>query len=202
MTLFLLLPFCKNWWIQEVKNNVMAKQFELLKEEHIEFISEQKMFFVATAMADGRVNLSPKGMDSLRILGPNQLAWLNLTGSGNESAAHILQNPRMTIMLCAFEGKPLILRMYGIAKALHPYDDSFVEYASLFPTYAGTRQIFLMEIDLVQTSCGYAVPFYDYQSERTTLEDWAEKQGEDRIKAYWEEKNQRSIDGAPSHIIK
>ena len=179
----------------------MAKQFDSLLDEHIDFIRTQKIFFVATAMPEGHVNLSPKGMDTFRVIDNKTVCWLNLTGSGNETAAHITVTPRMTIMMCAFEGKPLILRMYGSASVLHLYDEGFQEAMKLFPEIAGSRQIFTIDISLVQTSCGYAVPHMDFMEERHILKDWAEKQGPDKIKSYWEEKNQYSIDGTPSHIL-
>jgi len=112
-------------------------------------------------MAEGRVNVSPKGMDTLRVLNANQVAWVNLTGSGNETATHLEHSDRMTIMFCAFEGKPLILRLYGTAKAYHEWDREYGEYIGLFPDIAGKRQIIVMDVDLVQSSCGYAVPLMD-----------------------------------------
>ncbi|PID64269.1 MAG: pyridoxamine 5'-phosphate oxidase [Gammaproteobacteria bacterium] len=137
----------------------MAKQFPALDDKHIQFIEQQKLFFVATAADQGYVNVSPKGLDSLRIINKHTVAWLNLTGSGNESAAHILQNPRMTLMFCSFDKQPLILRLYGTATAIHPKDSDWPQYDGLFPDYRGARQIFLLSIELVQTSCGFAVPY-------------------------------------------
>ncbi len=165
-------------------------------------MTQQKIFFVATAGNEGRVNLSPKGMDSLRILTSNQLIWLNLSGSGNETAAHILENPRMTLMFCAFEGSPMILRVYGNARAIHSRDEEWGKYINLFPEYPGSRQIFLLDIESAQTSCGFAVPRYQYQEDREDLVDWAEKIGEDGVEKYWKEKNQLSIDGKPTELFK
>ena len=179
----------------------MGKKLERITEEIQEFIEKQHLFFVGTARSEGKVNISPKGMDSFRVLGPNRIVWLNLTGSGNETAAHLLESNRMTIMFCAFEGKPLILRLYGVAKAFHEKDEEFNDYLKLFPAIAGSRQIVEMEVDMVQTSCGFAVPFMDFKEERTELQSWAEKQGEERIKKYWEEKNSTSIDGYSTHIM-
>ncbi|MCP4439494.1 MAG: pyridoxamine 5'-phosphate oxidase family protein [Aureispira sp.] len=179
----------------------MAKFFDEISSTLADFIREQKIFFVSTATADSRINLSPKGMDSFRVVNSKSIIWLNLTGSGNETAAHLLLNNRMTIMFCAFEGKPLILRLYGKAKIYHPRDVEYQEYIQFFPTLAGSRQIIQMDIDSVQTSCGYAVPFMDYKEERTQLKSWAEKQGKERIEQYWEDKNQSSIDGLPTQII-
>jgi len=180
----------------------MAEKFEQLDDAHRRFIEAQHMFFVATAAAEGTVNLSPKGMDSLRIIGPNRVIWLNVTGSGNETAAHILENPRMTIMFCGFEAKPLILRLYGTARAVHQLDDEWGELAALLPPLPGARQIFDMHVDLVQTSCGYAVPYYDFVGERDTLNKWADKKGADGVSDYWRDNNQTSLDGLPTQIAK
>ena len=133
---------------------------------------------------------------------PNTLTWLNLTGSGNETAAHLLDVNRMTIMWCAFEGLPQILRVYGSATTIHPRDSAWAECVELIPPPVGARQYFQMTIDLVQTSCGYAVPLMDYQEDRQVLTKWAEKRGDDGIRDYWEEKNQRSLDGAATGILK
>lgn len=178
----------------------MGKQYGKIEDNIKEFINQQKMFFVGTAANDGRVNVSPKGMDTFRVIDENRVLWLNLTGSGNETAAHIIANNRITIMFCAFEGKPNILRLYGKAKIYHPDDDEWSSLASSFPTIPGSRQIFDVNIDLVQTSCGFAVPFYEYMGEREELKNWAEKQGEERIHNYWHKKNSSSIDGMPTDI--
>lgn len=179
----------------------MSQQFTALSERLINFIQQQHLFFVATATADSHINLSPKGMDSLRIMNDNRLLWLNVTGSGNETAAHIAENPRMTIMFTALSGSPMILRLYGKAKVIHQKDPAWQQLFSLFDDLPGARQIFDMQIELVQTSCGMAVPFFEYQGEREQLNRWAEKQGENGIKQYWRESNQLSIDGLPTHIV-
>lgn len=179
----------------------MGKRLTEISPELEEFIQNQKIFFVGTAADEGRVNISPKGMDSFRVLGPNKIVWLNLTGSGNETAAHLIKNNRMTILFCAFEGKPLILRLYGTAKIFHPRDENFHKYLGLFPEIAGSRQIIEMDVDLVQTSCGFAVPFMDFKEERTTLKLWAEKQGEERLEEYRKEKNSFSIDNFETGIF-
>lgn len=179
----------------------MAKKFESLQDEQIEFIKFQKIFFVGTAMSDGRVNISPKGMDSFRVLNTNRIIWLNLTGSGNETATHLLENNRMTIMFCAFDGKPLILRIYGTCRVYHVRDTEFQNYINFFPANAGSRQIMDMTVDLVQTSCGYGVPLMDFKNERPILKDWAEKQGKGKIKEYWKAKNTISLDGHESNIL-
>ncbi|WP_111874465.1 pyridoxamine 5'-phosphate oxidase family protein [Aeromonas bivalvium] len=179
----------------------MGQVFEALSPRHVAFIEAQKIYFVGTAAAEGSVNLSPKGGDSLRILGPNTLAWLNLTGSGNESAAHVLQHPRMTVMFCAFEGAPLILRAYGRARVLHQGDPEWPSLLALFPPSVAARQLFLLEIDKVQASCGMSVPLFDYQGDREDLAHWSTRQGREGIEAYWRKKNQRSLDGLESEIL-
>ncbi|MFY0602377.1 MAG: pyridoxamine 5'-phosphate oxidase family protein [Flavobacteriaceae bacterium] len=178
----------------------MAKFYPALTSRLKSFIENQKIFFVATAPVKGRINLSPKGMDSLRVIGDSRVAWLNVTGSGNETAAHILENPRITIMLCSFEGAPNILRLYGKAKAVYPSDKSWKELELLFPKIPGTRQIFDIEIESAQTSCGMSIPFYEYKGEREQLNDWALEKGEQGIQSYWDEKNKISIDGKPTGL--
>jgi len=173
----------------------MADQFSGLEDAHRAFIEAQHLFFVGTAAADGRVNVSPKGMDSLRVLGPNRVVWLNLTGSGNETAAHLLQNDRMTLMFCSFDRQPMILRLYGHARAVHPRDGEWTDLAGLFGAPLGSRQCFVLDVDLVQTSCGFAVPLYAFEGERQTLVNWAEKKGEAGIRDYWAVKNTVSLDG-------
>ena len=178
----------------------MAKQFPELNEELSEFIRQQKLYFVATA-SDGRINLSPKGMDSLRILNAKSVAWLNLTGSGNETAAHVLEDGRMTMMFCAFEGKPLILRLYGRANVYHAYDERWAELSVLFDALPGSRQIFVLDIELVQTSCGFGVPYFEYRGERPLLIDWATNRGPQGLQEYWSRKNRFSLDGRPTGIF-
>jgi hypothetical protein len=178
----------------------MAKQFPRLALAHQTFIAAQKMFFVGTAAATGRVNLSPKGMDSLRVLDPNRILWRNSTGSGNETAGHLLQNPRMTLMWCAFDGQPLILRCYGTARAIHMDDPSWAEYNAAFPTDLAARQLFEMTVDLVQTSCGYGVPLMEYQAERPDADAWVAEKGPDGIRTYWDETNRSTLDGFPTGI--
>ena len=179
----------------------MAKFFDHLNEDLSTFVQEQAIFFVGTAAAEGRVNVSPKGLDTLRVLNPNQVAWINLTGSGNETAAHLLQNSRMTLMFCSFSKRPLILRIYGQAKALHERDEAFGQYVDLFPPMKGTRQIMLLDIESVQTSCGYAVPFMEFKEERSVLTAWVENKGKEGLDAYREEKNQKSIDGFETGLL-
>ena len=159
------------------------------------------MFFVGTAAETGSINVSPKGMDTLRVLSNNKVIWLNLTGSGNETAAHVKHNHRMTIMFCAFEGNPLILRLYGNANVFHSGDPEYHSLIEQFPDIPGARQIFELNIDLVQSSCGFGVPEYEYRGQRTLLEDWAKNKGDEGIKSYWEEKNLKSLDDLETGIL-
>lgn len=179
----------------------MGQKYTEISEKHQTFISQQKIFFVGTAADDGRINVSPKGMDTFRIIDKNKVSWLNLTGSGNETAAHLLENDRMTIMFCAFEGDPLILRLYGHARATHPKSPQWKTVMPLFPSIAGPRQIIEMDVDLVHSSCGFGVPFMAFAGEREQLRKWAEKKGEDGIEQYWKDKNQISLDGKPTGIL-
>ena len=178
----------------------MAEQFPCLQDKHIEFIRAQHLFFVGTAASDSRINVSPKGMDTFRVLGASRVVWLNLTGSGNETAAHVLDNGRMTVMFCSFDKQPLILRLYGKANVLHAFDDEWDEMAGLFPEFTGARQVFDLEIEMVQSSCGYAIPFYEMQGNRETLTKWADNKGRAEIETYWKEKNHTSIDGLATGI--
>lgn len=178
----------------------MGQQYSHISENNRLFIEQQKLFFVGTATADSRVNISPKGMDSLRIVDENRVLWLNVTGSGNETSAHIQNSPRMTLMFAAFEGSPMILRLYGQARVYHESDTQWRELIGLFEPIPGARQIFDLNVDLVQTSCGMAVPLFDYSGDRELLKNWAEKKGRDGIRVYWREKNQQSLDGEPTHI--
>lgn len=179
----------------------MGQRYDALTEKHIGFIAEQKIYFVGTATADSRVNVSPKGMDSFRVLGPNRVAWLNLTGSGNETAAHVQLAPRMTLMFCSFTAEPLILRLYGTARAIHRGDAEWDELYAQFTPQPGARQIFEVAVDLVQSSCGFAVPYFDYAGERETLSEWTQKKGEAGMRQYWQDRNQISLDGIPTHIV-
>ena len=178
----------------------MARQFPAFEPAHLDFIADQHVFFVGTAAAEGQVNVSPKGCDSLRVLGPNRLIWLNLTGSGNETAGHLAQVNRMTVMWCSFTTRPLILRAYGTARTVHRDAPDWAGLAAPFGDPPGARQVYDMNVDLVQTSCGYAVPFLDFRADRDTLAKWTEDRGEDGIRAYWDEKNRATIDGAPTGI--
>ncbi|MCC5023820.1 MAG: pyridoxamine 5'-phosphate oxidase family protein [Candidatus Synoicihabitans palmerolidicus] len=174
----------------------MGQRYTAIPDKQIEFIRHQKIFFGGTAGANTRVNVSPKGMDSLRVLSPHRVIWLNTTGSGNETAAHVLAPPLMTVMFCAFESAPLILRLYGTAQAIHPRDPAWAELYAHFTPLPGARQIFDLCVNLVQTSCGMAVPHFDYQSDRTLLSDWAAKKGPDGIRDYWTQKTQTTVSTA------
>lgn len=178
----------------------MAKVFDSITEPLQQFIAAQHIFFVATAPLSptGHVNLSPKGLDSFRILSPNQVAYLDLTGSGNETSAHLQENSRITFMFCAFQGAPLILRLYGQGRTVLFDDPDWDALSRLFPDIPGTRQIILAEIDRVQTSCGTGVPFYTYQSDRDDIVTWATKKGEAGLQTYWQQKNLVSVDGLPT----
>jgi Pyridoxamine 5'-phosphate oxidase len=176
-------------------------QFPEITERFRSFIEEQKIFFVGTAVTEGRVNIAPKGMDTLRVLGPHRIVWLNLTGGENESAAHLRETPRMTLMWCAFESNPMILRAYGNATVIYPRDLSWNELAPLFPVLPGVRQIFDPTVDLVLRSCGMGVPLFEFRGPREALLHWAEKKGDSGLKECWQEMNQFSLDGKPTGIL-
>ena len=182
----------------------MAKQFPHLEPAHRDFLLRQKMFFVASAAADGRINLSPKGLGGLRVLDEATVAYLDLTGSGAETAAHLLADGRLTLMACAFEGPPLIVRLYGRGRSLRR---GGADYAALLASAfdgeepPGARQIVVLEVDLVQTSCGFGVPVYQYQEERPSLIRWAESHGEAGLEDYRRQKNARSLDGISTGLI-
>ena len=167
----------------------------------VDFIAEQKIFFTATAPGRGRINLSPKGIDTFRCLDHHTVAYLDLTGSGNEAAAHLLENGRMTIMFCGFDAKPLILRLYGRGRTVLPADTEWNELLARFDATPGQRQIVVLAVDGVQTSCGFAVPRFEFRAERPTLIEWAETKGTEGIAQYRREKNQTSIDGLPTESL-
>ncbi len=179
----------------------MGQKYSEISDKLKQFIEAQKIFFVGTATDDSRINISPKGMDSLRVLNANRVVWLNVTGSGNETSAHVQENPRMTLLFTAFEGNPMTLRLYGQAKVVHQKDSDWEELFSLFLSIPGARQIFDLTVDLVQTSCGMSIPYFDYVKEREQLKEWTLKKGNVGIKEYWKEKNQLSLDGKPTHIM-
>jgi hypothetical protein len=173
-----------------------------LTEELIGFIRSQTIFFVATAAPQGRVNVSPKGMDTLRVLAPNQIIWLNLTGSGNETAAHIAASRRMTLMFMSITAEPRIVRVFGTATIAHPRDPIWDPMIQHFPTLAGSRQIFDLSIDSVRTSCGTGVPIMTVDAARadTELEPFYAAMTPTELTDYWSRKNATSIDGYPTNI--
>jgi hypothetical protein len=181
----------------------MAKQFAEIGPTHRDFILRQRVFFAASAAAGSRINVSPKDGASLRVLAPNRVAYLDCTGSGNETSAHMLADGRLTIMVCAFEGPPMILRLYGHGHVVHrgtaAYSDLLAaEFGGVEPV--GARQFVVLDVELVQTSCGYGVPLFDYEGERPSLVRWAEAKGEAGLVAYRRETNVRSIDGLPTGL--
>jgi hypothetical protein len=180
----------------------MGKFHDSIKPAHKELIEKQHIFFVATAplSADGRVNLSPKGLDCFRVLSDHQVGYMDLISSGNETSAHTLENGRITIMFCSFEGPPNILRLYGKGFTVLPGTPEWDVYAPHFKIYPSTRQIIIADIDMVQTSCGFGVPLYEYTGERDIHFEWAEKKGKDGLYEYVQEKNLVSLDGLPTNI--
>ena len=175
----------------------MAQQHPQLNDELTQWIEQQPLYFVATAplQADGHINVSPKGLDSLRVLGPMEVAYLDLTGSGNETSAHIAENGRITLMWCAIAGAPRILRVYGQGEVVLPHTQRWDELLPHFTLLPGTRQFIVVHIERVITSCGFGVPLLSFEGERDTLTRWAENKGPEGIHQYQQQKNQRSIDG-------
>jgi hypothetical protein len=180
----------------------MAKFGDCISEQHKQFIELQHIFFVATAPLDkeGHVNLSPKGLNSFCVLSPVCVAYLDITGSGNETSAHILENSRITFMFCAFDGPPNILRLYGKGRAVLPGDKEWNELGSHFTMHPSARQIIVADIFKVQTSCGFGVPLYEYTGERDHTWKWAERKGEEGLAEYRKEKNGVSLDGLPTAL--
>ncbi len=175
----------------------MAKIYDSITAELHDFITRQYIFFVATAplAAGGHVNLSPKGLDCFRILSPTRVAYLDLVGSGNETSAHLLENGRITFMFCAFEGSPLILRLFGHGETILPGDAQWIELSAQFPPLPAPRQVILAEIALIRTSCGFGVPLMEYQRERDQVEKWAEKKGPHGLARFQMDNNLTSLDG-------
>ncbi len=171
-------------------------------QQHRDFVAKQHLFFVATAplSADGRVNLSPKGLDAFRILDNNTVGYMDIISSGNETSAHTLENGRITFMFCSFDGQPNILRLYGRGKAVLPGTPEWNVYSPHFTLHPSTRQIIIANINLVQTSCGYGIPMYEYSGERDIHFKWAEKLGEEGLQSYVQEKNLISLDGLPTDL--
>ena len=184
----------------------MSKTCSTLDERLTAFVEQQKIYFVGTAADNGTINVSPKGWDTLRVLSPNRIVWLNMTGSGNETAAHLAQNGRLTMMFCAFEGRPRILRLYGKAVSVHPRDSQWPELDALFNPNPAARQFVDFDIQMVLTSCGFGVPLFDYLGERENMNKWIDSKAElgdvrEGMENYWKEKNQVSLDGLPTYVL-
>ena len=175
----------------------MGKTAEFISTELQAWIEKQKVFFVATAplTASGHINVSPKGLDSFRILTPTLVAYQDLTGSGVETIAHVNENQRITIMFCAFDGPPKIIRLYGKGEIILADDERFTELSKMFPHRIGTRAFILNHVNRIQDSCGYGVPLYEFKNDRDVLDKWSQAKGEDGVIEYRSIKNKISIDG-------
>jgi len=177
----------------------VGKVFEALDDRNVEFIRSQRIFFTASAplAADGLVNLSPKGLDTFAVLDGTTVAYLDLHGSGIETVAHLRENGRITFLFCAFEGPPRLLRLYGRGEVFEPGDAGYEALAPSFPAFEGTRAIIRVSLERISDSCGYGVPRYGFEADRTQLTAWAQRKGEGGLRAYREENNRESIDGLP-----
>jgi hypothetical protein len=175
----------------------MGKLYDEIDEALRGFLEAQRMFFVATAPLDaaGHVNLSPKGLDSFRVIDRRTVAYLDLTGSGIETVAHLRENGRIVLLFCAFEGPPKIVRLYGRGEVVEPGDPRFGSLAARFPNFPSTRSVIVIALERISDSCGYGVPLYGYDGQRSQLIDWAERKGADGVVRYREDNNRRSIDG-------
>jgi hypothetical protein len=178
----------------------MGKVYEAIDERLAEWIGSQHLFFVATASLslEGSVNLSPKGLDSFSILDPHTVAYLDLVGSGAETVAHLRENGRITILFCSFEGSPRLLRLYGRGEVHEPGDEGFETLLARFPQYPGLRSIIRVSVTRIADSCGFGVPLYRFEGERTQLRAWAERKGEKGLREYQLENNRVSVDGLPA----
>jgi hypothetical protein len=177
----------------------MGKEYAEIDERIANWIARQHLFFVATAplAADGHVNCSPKGLDTLCVLGPMQLAYLDLGGSGIETVAHLRENERITIMLCAFEGPPKIFRFYGRGRSVEPGDTEFDALVARFPQQPGVRNVVVVDVDRIIDSCGYGVPEYEFRRHRQSLTNWVSSKSDEEIARYRRENNKESLDGLP-----
>lgn len=177
----------------------MGKIYSAIDDSVRQFIEGQPMFFVGSAPLDpaGHVNVSPKGLDTFRILGPSTVAYLDLTGSGIETVSHLKENGRIVLMFCNFQGPPKILRLYGRGRVIETDNEEFPSLAAHFPAHEGTRGVILIEISRIADSCGFGVPLLKYEAQRTQLSAWSHKLGAEGLDAYRQEKNRRSIDGIP-----
>ena len=178
----------------------MAEFFDRISDDHRAFIARQPVFFVATAAEGARVNLSPKGMDSFRVLDERRVAYLDVGGSGNETNAHLLADGRITVMFCAFESPALIMRLYGRGRPVLPQDANWDALAARFTLLPGTRQIFEIAVDQVQTSCGWGVPHMTLERERETLRKFGAKFTPEQLLGVFQQANARSIDGLPARV--
>ncbi len=178
----------------------MGKLHDAIDDRLRSFLERQHVFFVATAPSGdaGRVNLSPKGLDTFRVIGPREIAYLDYVGSGAETIAHLRENGRITIMFCSFEGPPMIVRLYGRGEVVEPQDPDFARLRQSFPASPGDRSIIRVELERIADSCGYGVPVLRYESERGQLGEWAERKGEDGVLEYQRNNNVLSIDGLPA----
>jgi len=179
----------------------MSNWYKSITPDLRQFISAQKVFFVATAPTTGRINLSPKGMDTFRVVSPKRVIYLDITGSGNETAAHLLENGRITIMFCSFDKTARIARLYGYGRSIHPQDSNWREYLAMFPHEPGVRQIMEIDIESTMTSCGYGVPVMENLDERDTLRRYWEKRDAQILRDYQHQENERSIDGLPTGLF-
>jgi hypothetical protein len=179
----------------------MAKFYTELNASLKEFIARQHIYFNASAPTRGRINISPKGLDTFRILNERRVAYLDLTGSECETAAHIAENGRLTLMFCSFDSKPLILRLYGTGRVVHRRDPEWQELHPQFPSFPGERQIILLDIESIMSTCGFAVPLFEFTGQREQLTEFACKVGEDGLDDYRRQKNQTSIDGLPTFLL-
>jgi len=177
----------------------LGKVYDAIDEKLREFIGEQRLFFVATAPLSGSdlVNLSPKGLDSFAVLDDHTVAYLDLVGSGVETIAHLRENGRITLMFCAFGGRPLIVRFHGRGEVVEPGDADFDELAGRFPAHASTRAVIRVQVERISDSCGYGVPLYEYKEERSQLPAWAERKGPEGVRRYQLDNNRESLDGLP-----
>jgi len=177
----------------------MGRTYDVIDERWRKFIDAQHCFFVATAPLDGgHVNLSPKGMaGTFAVIDELTVAYLDMNGSGIETVAHLQENGRVTIMFCAFDGPPKILRLYGTGRTVRPDDDGFAEVIAHFPPRDWVRSVIVVDVERIQDACGFGVPVMDYREERDQLVRWAEKQGDEGLVAYRADRNAVSIDGLP-----
>jgi pyridoxamine 5'-phosphate oxidase-like protein len=175
----------------------MGKLYDEIDEALRGFLEAQRMFFVATAPldAEGHINLSPKGLDSFRVIDRRTVAYLDLTGSGIETVAHLRENGRIVLLFCAFEGPPKIIRLHGRGEVVEPGDPRFGSLATRFSSFPSTRSVIVIALERISDSCGYGVPLYGYEGQRSQLIDWAERKGADGVVRYREDNNRRSIDG-------